>query len=281
MNHKPLINLSFFKTGHRGARGLYPENTIEGMKLALRLGMNTIEFDVVVSKDKKLVVSHEPYMNHEICLKPDGSIIFPEDEKNYSLYKMTYEEIHQFDCGSKIHPRFPIQQKNIECKPLLSDLFKTLEVFKSELLLSSFIYDIELKSEESEYGFSQPHPEEFCQLVLSMINEHQLLNRVIFRSFDKKILQTLHSIDPNLPIALIVEDQLPVQQQLINLGFNPFIYSPLYSLVTPKDLYFLHSRAIKVVPWTVNHPDTMRTLIEMKVDGIITDFPDRLTEIVP
>ncbi|HSZ26331.1 MAG TPA: glycerophosphodiester phosphodiesterase family protein, partial [Cytophagaceae bacterium] len=102
---------TFFKTGHRGCRGIYPENTLEGFRRAIDLGINSLELDVVVSKDRQLVVSHEPYMNPEICLKPDGSEITPSEEKQYNLYTMTYEEIKKFDCGLKIHPRFPNQKK--------------------------------------------------------------------------------------------------------------------------------------------------------------------------
>ena len=99
----------FFKTGHRGCRGLFPENTLTGFREAIRLGVNTLELDIAVSKDLQLVVSHEPYMHPDFCLKPNGQPLLESESRTFNFFNMEYEEIKQFDCGSKIHPRFPAQ----------------------------------------------------------------------------------------------------------------------------------------------------------------------------
>src|SRR5438128_2424457 len=101
----------FDKEGHRGCRGLMPENTIPAMLKALELGVTTLEMDAVITKDGQVILSHEPFFNHEITTKADGKFIDEKEEKNYNIFKMTYAETHQFDVGLKPHPRFPQQQK--------------------------------------------------------------------------------------------------------------------------------------------------------------------------
>jgi glycerophosphoryl diester phosphodiesterase len=108
--------------GHRGARGLMPENTIPAFLEALNYGVTTLELDVVITKDGEVLVSHEPYMSHEMCLKPTGETISAEEAAKYNIYKMTYAETQQFDCGMKPHPRFPEQKKIKATKPLLRNV---------------------------------------------------------------------------------------------------------------------------------------------------------------
>ena len=104
-------NTSFDIEGHRGCRGLMPENTIPAMYKAIDLGVTTLEMDAVITKDREVVVSHEPFFNHEITTKPDGTEVKESEERNLNIYHMTYEEVKQFDVGKKNHPRFPRQQK--------------------------------------------------------------------------------------------------------------------------------------------------------------------------
>src|SRR5258706_7278665 len=112
----------FDKQGHRGCRGLLPENTIPAMLKALDLGVTTLEMDVVITKDKKVVLSHEQWFSEEITTKPDGTYMRPREERKFNIYWMTYEDVKTFDVGMKPHPRFPQQQKIKVVKPLLSDL---------------------------------------------------------------------------------------------------------------------------------------------------------------
>ena len=108
--------------GHRGCRGLYPENTIPAFLHAMDLGVNTLEMDLAVTGDGQLLVSHEPYMSAEMCLDRQGKEISDSAQYQYNIYQMSYAEIQQFDCGSKSHPRFPDQKKMVVNKPLLMDV---------------------------------------------------------------------------------------------------------------------------------------------------------------
>ena len=109
--------------GHRGARGLLPENSIPAFIKAVELGVTTLELDVCISKDMKVVVSHEPFMNHVFCLGPDGEEL-SDDPFETNLFKMDYQQISSFDCGSRPNPRFPNQELRAVPKPLLADVFK-------------------------------------------------------------------------------------------------------------------------------------------------------------
>ncbi len=264
---------TFFKTGHRGCRGLFPENTLTGFLEAIQLGANTLELDIVVSKDAKLVVSHEPYMNPEICLQPNGNEINSDEDKKFNLFLLSYEEIKSFDCGLKFHPRFPNQKKIASYKPLLHEVIETCEnyILKNEL---SLLYDIEIKSEQTEYSISQPLPEVFAEMLATYIFKNNLAQKVIVRSFDPKPLQYLHKRYPTLSLALIVENHLSAKENLHHLGFIPYMYSPEYNLLTNEDITYLKEKNSLIVPWTVNTEEEILKLVKLEVNGIITDYPN-------
>ncbi|RZK77958.1 MAG: glycerophosphodiester phosphodiesterase, partial [Pedobacter sp.] len=115
--------------GHRGGMALMPENTIAAMINGVKLGVKTLELDVVISADGKVVVSHDAYMSSDFMRKPDGSDISKEEERGMSLYKMTYDSIRRFDAGTKPHPLFPGQVKMKAYRPLLSDLIDSVEAY--------------------------------------------------------------------------------------------------------------------------------------------------------
>ena len=118
--------VTFDIQGHRGCRGLMPENTIPAMITAIDLGVTTLELDVVVTKDKKVIVSHEPWFGRDITTKPDGSYMGEREEKRFNIYWMTYEQTRTFDVGIKPHPRFPQQQKMKVTKPLLTEVIDSV-----------------------------------------------------------------------------------------------------------------------------------------------------------
>ena len=113
--------------GHRGCRGLMPENTIPGMLYALELGVVTLEMDISITKDKQLILSHEPFFSEEITTKPDGSFVTEKEERNLNIYTMNYDSVVKYDVGLKPHPRFLKQQKIVVAKPLLADLFAAVK----------------------------------------------------------------------------------------------------------------------------------------------------------
>lgn len=270
------MQISFDKQGHRGCRGLMPENTFPAMRTALGLGVTTLEMDVVITKDKKVVLSHEPFFNHEISTKPDGNFIDEKEEKNYNIYQMTYDQVKAFDVGMKPHPRFPQQQKVKAVKPLLSDLLDSINQYMITSRRPLPYYNIETKTQPATDNIFHPEPAEFVELLMTVIKEKGIEERVIIQSFDFRTLQYLHQKYPIIKTAMLIEDfdKRSLEDQLKALGFIPAIYSPYYSLVNEELLKKCHQQNIKVIPWTVNDKATIENLKKMGVDGIITDYPN-------
>ena len=267
---------NFDKQGHRGCRGLMPENTIPAMLYAIDLGVTTLEMDVVISKDGKVVLSHEPFFNHEISTKPDGTYIEELEEKNYNIYQMNYDEVKTFDVGMKPHPRFPHQQKMKAIKPLLSDLVDSLDEHMKTRRRGLFYYNIETKTNTATDNIFHPGPEEFVEKLMQVIIEKNIRSKVIIQSFDIRTLKYLHEKYPDVTTALLIEegDGDTISEKIIAMGFMPSILSPHFSLVTKKLLSDWHSHHRKVIPWTVNEKEKIESLKKMGVDGIITDYPD-------
>ena len=268
------------KQGHRGCRGLMPENTIPAMIHAIGMGVTTLEMDVVITKDKQVVLSHEPFFNHEISTKPDGSFIEEKDEKNYNIYRMSYEEVKTFDVGLKPHPRFPEQEKMKAIKPLLADMFDSVKNYMMMARRPFPYYNIETKCLPSSDSIYHPEPGEFVELLMKVIKEKQLEEMVIIQSFDTRTLKYLHQHYPEIKTALLLEenDGEKTGEKINEMGFMPSILSPHYSLVTKELLNGWHLHKRKVIPWTVNDKPTIDILIKMGVDGIITDYPNLFSE---
>ncbi|RXR19064.1 glycerophosphodiester phosphodiesterase [Flavobacterium amnicola] len=278
----PLISFGqeFDIQGHRGCRGLLPENTIEAFKKAIDLGVTTLEMDVVISKDHQVLLSHEPFLSHEIALDLNGNEIAEKDEKNFNLYQMDYAQIKQYDCGSKIHPRFSEQEKIITYKPLLSEVIDFAESYIQKNYPGRKIqYNIETKSDPKGDDRFHPKPKEFVDLLVAVLNQKAISDRVYIQSFDSRTLQYLHTTFPNYKTVLLVENKMSVAKNLKLLGFTPDIYSPEFILLNQKKVEKLHQKNIKVIPWTINKKDDMKRIISYGVDGIITDYPNRYFEL--
>jgi glycerophosphoryl diester phosphodiesterase len=270
---------TFDLQGHRGARGLRPENSIPAFILALDSGVTTIELDLAISKDKQVVVSHEPWMSASICLKPDGSQISAQEEKSFSLYEMDYEQIRKFDCGSKGNAKFPEQVKMPTFKPLLKDVIIAVEHHIRNYGLYEVDYNIEIKSSPSGDNKQHPTPEVFSDLVYNLIDQYLPLERVVIQSFDFRVLKYWHEKYPDIRLAALIENTKTVDANLRTLGFNPSVYSPHYKLLTKEVVDHLRDVDIRVIPWTVNEVGDMRKMLQWKVDGFITDYPDRAASI--
>ncbi len=267
---------SFDYQGHRGCRGLIPENTIPAFLKAIDLHVTTLEMDAVITKDKQVIISHEPFFNHEITTKPDGSFIDEKDERTYNIYKMTFDEIKRYDVGLKQHPRFSQQQKLAAHKPLLSEVIDSAEAKTNALNLPAIYYNIETKSKPETDGIYHPKPDVFVDLIMAVILSKHIEERVIIQSFDIRTLQYLHVKYPSIKTALLIEDfdKKQFALQLKNLGFIPTIYSPENSLVTPLLVRQCKEFGIKLIPWTVNEAAKIEALKAMGVDGIISDYPN-------
>jgi len=259
--------------GHRGARGILPENSIPGFLAALDSGVTTIEMDVVVSKDGLIVVSHEAFMNHDICLDREGNRINKSEEKEHNIYQYNYDEIKKFDCGSIGNPNFPEQQKIKVSKPLLSEVIKAVEIHIKNYTLFEVDYNIEIKSEKSTDNLHHPPTKEFSDLVYEVIDAYLPWERVNIQSFDFRVLKYWHHQYPAVRLAALVANIKSIDTNLANLGFKPEIYSPYYKLLNKRKVRNLHKRGLKVIPWTVNYEKQMKKIMGWGVDGIITDYP--------
>ena len=266
--------------GHRGCRGLLPENTIPAFLKAIELGATTLELDVVISKDKQVVVSHDPYLSHIICLNAKGEALSEEEEKEYNLYKMSYAEIAQCDCGSQPHPGFPEQENFTVYKPLLIDVIDTVEQFVKQQGFAPIRYNSEIKSSPEGDGVFQPKPAKFVQLVLDVIKDKGVQDRMSIQSFDVRPLQVIHKKEPSFRLAYLIGngDTTP-QENLKKLGFTPEVYSPHFKLVDESLLDFARQENMQVIPWTVNEPEDIQDMLDLGVDGIISDYPERVVEL--
>lgn len=266
----------FDTEAHRGGRGLMPENTIAAMMNGLAFGVTTLEMDAVITKDKKVILSHEPFFNQEITTKPDGSFVKPEEEKSLNIYQMNYEEVKKYDVGLKPHPRFAKQEKIAATKPLLADVFDAVKQYMAEAKRPYPLFNIETKSQPESDNLFHPAPAEFVDLLMKVVKEKNMEEHVIIQSFDFRTLQYLHKNYPKIKTAMLVEatDNRSFRKQLDDLGFTPTIHSPAYQLVTANLIAECHEKNIKIIPWTVNDKATFDKLKDMGVDGIITDYPD-------
>ncbi|MBZ9728668.1 glycerophosphodiester phosphodiesterase [Salegentibacter sp. JZCK2] len=273
-------NVTIQVQGHRGDRGNFPENSIPAFISAVKKGADVIELDVVISKDKKVVVSHEPFMHSLYVLTPSGDTISEENQEKFNLYQMTYDSIRKFDVGSKGNRLFPEQQKQKTYKPLLAEAIDSVENFIQNNKMDEVTYNIELKSSENKYGAYQPEPKEFVELALQVIQGKNLENKMNLQSFDVNILNEVHQSYPEVEIAYLVYTE-GIQKNLDLLSFSPEIYSPHYALV--KDTAFvdsIKSRDMQLIPWTVNEEKDIKKMIELEVDAIITDYPERVLQLL-
>ncbi|MVT07116.1 glycerophosphodiester phosphodiesterase [Chitinophaga sp. ysch24] len=269
---------SFYKVGHRGTRGLMPENTIPAMIKGIETGSNTIEFDVHITKDGKVVVYHDASFNPDYTTKPDGSEIPKETRKDYTFYKMDYSSIRPFVIGEKAYPEYPEQQRIKSYAPLLSELIDSVEAYTKLHGLPPVYYLLEIKSSEKTDGMEQPVPEEYIDKLMAVKQLKPLGKRLIIQSFDARPLQVLHRRYPKMTLGFLTGDKAPAAQQLEGLGFKPQFYNPHYSLVTKEVVELCHSKKIQIVPWTVQEAAEMKKLKGLGVDGIITDYPNRFPE---
>lgn len=269
---------SFDLQGHRGARGLLPENTIPSFLIALDYEVDTIELDLVVTKDRKLLVSHEPWFHHNISTKPDGTPVSEDEQMSFNIFDMTYEETTLFDVGLRGHHLYPRQQPVAVQKPLLRDAVRAIEEYVAENNLNPVAYNIETKSVPDQYGIMYPYPDEYARLLADELSdlhiEFDILSRVIIQSFDPATLIEFRKLMPEVAQAILVNHDEPMEYYLDQLGYTPEIWSPNFSLITSEIVKQAHDYGMLVIPWTINTVDEMRNQLEMGVDGLITDYPD-------
>ena len=265
--------------GHRGCRGLLPENTIPAFMKALELGVTTLELDLVISKDKQVIVSHEPFFNHEIS-SLDGERIKEEAERSHNIYQLTREELSRYDVGQIAHPRFPDQANLAIGKPTLIELAAAVQQKCIQLGIALPYYNVEIKRVPKQDNTYHPEAREYAELVLKAIYTSQIVEQTYIQSFDPASLEQVRSQDDKIPLVYLIENEESTEANLKKLSFTPEVYSPYYKLVDATMVDLCNKLGMKLIPWTANEKEEMTALLDLGVHGIISDYPDRLLEVI-
>jgi glycerophosphoryl diester phosphodiesterase len=260
--------------GHRGARYVLPENSLPAFQYALEIGVDTIELDTGVTKDGHVVIVHDQKINPTICKLKDGR----PSSKNQWISQLTLTEVKQYDCGSLVNPRFKNQTliPNTEI-PTLKELFDLVN--ESSLPNAKSInFNIETKS-NPKFPDAQPSPEVFVKLILDLVDQYQLNGRVTLQSFDHRTLLAANAIKPNIKLVALFGDNLS-DWVAPTVAAKATVVSPRHDYLTSAEVDQIHKAGLTVIPWTANRKEDWARLIEMKVDGIITDNPQPLIKML-
>lgn len=261
--------------GHRGCRGVMPENTLEAFTYAIKeYDVTTLELDLCVSKDLELVVSHEPFFNHEIA-SLDGVRIEESKQLQHNLYSMDYEQIKNYDVGSVTHPKFPDQENMPAIKPLLRDVVAVAEKLNPDIQ-----YNIEIKRKPKMDEYYHPKYDQFADLVVREVDRLGIKSRTVIQCFDIETLRYLHEHYKSYTLSYLVEYGDDAKGNFEKLGFLTAVYSPYYKILTSADIAYCHDHDITVIPWTLNDKKDIKKYIDMGVDGIISDFPGRVNQVI-
>jgi len=245
--------------GHRGARAIYPENTLPAFEYAIKIGADVLEMDVAVTKDDVLVISHDPHINPEICKGPHPGI---------AIHQLTLSELHEYDCGALKNPHFPKQQ------PVPGTRIPTLDEVLNLSRGNRVEFNIETKSFPDHPELTPP-PDVFARMLLDVIRRHKLESRAIVQSFDFRTLHAMKRLASNIRLSALWEGAARPFVDIAREG-DAAIISPLFKLVTPQQVKAAHEAKIQVVPWTADTPTDWQMLIDAGVDAIITDDPAAL-----
>ncbi|PCJ19568.1 MAG: glycerophosphodiester phosphodiesterase [Candidatus Cloacimonadota bacterium] len=259
--------------GHRGARSILPENTLPAIKYALEVGVDVLEFDLAVTKDDYLVLSHNPQISGDICKDKYGNSL---PKKGKFINKMTLREVQSYDCGVLQNPRFKNQKTIKGTKiPTLDEVFEMLRKNKHKNAQKIW-FNIETKiyKDHPEYTVS---PKKFAKLLYLSLKKNQVRHRTVVQSFDYRTLIRMRLLDPSIKISALIAKARP-SFTAIAKGLNPDYISPKATLLTSDNISMAHFYGMKVVPWTINKKEDWDKYIMMGVDGIITDDPKPLVD---
>ena len=284
---------------HRGGRALFPENTLVSFAKALSMGVNTLELDIGVTKDGAIVVSHERHLNPDLARGADGNYVAAP---GIPFVQLRLDEVKQVDVG-QIRPdsayaaQFPEQRAVPGTKiPTLKELI--------DLVRRSGNADVRLNIEtkiDPNHPEESPEPERFVTLLLDLLRAEKFENRVMVQSFDWRTLQLVQKRAARIPTVYLTQQagKEPTvfldRASVWSAGFNPAerggslprtikvaggaIWSPYFGDITPALIAESHALGLAVVAWTVNKEADMARLIEIGVDGIISDHPDLLRKV--
>lgn len=289
---------AFDLQGHRGARGLAPENTLEGFATALAIGVSTLELDLGMTKDGVIVVSHDRNLNPDHTRDADGTFLTGEGP---AIRSLTLAELKPYDVGrlkpgSRYASGFP-EQKGVDGArvPTLIEVFDLVRRTGAEHVR----FNIETKLTPTS-DVADANVERFAARVVKTVRDAGMAERVTIQSFDWRTLMVVKRIAPEIEIACLTTERGENSNvQRGRPGPSPWtagldidevggsaaglakkagcaVWSPFFRDVTPNAITDAKAKGLKVIPWTVNDVAEMKALIEAGVDGLITDYPDRL-----
>ncbi len=257
--------------GHRGCRGLLPENTLPAFEAAIEAGTDVLEMDLAVTRDGVLVISHDPHVNPEICLHSDGRRI---DYPAPLIHELDLAEVKTFDCGTLKNPRFEYQNPVPGAKiPTLLEVFALVrESPHAHAQKIGFNIETKIFPEQPEYTVGA---DEFSALAVKAFHESGFLDRITLQSFDPRTLIAAKALSPSLKTVMLIED---ADANMFELGkeVGAFAISPDFSLISKDLVHALQAEGFKVIPWTLNSHREWAMAIDMGVDGIISDYPQAL-----
>jgi glycerophosphoryl diester phosphodiesterase len=270
---RPVKNRNFEIQGHRGARWVRPENTLSAFRYALAAGVDTLEMDLLVTKDGVLVVAHDPVLNPDICLDPKGRRL----TKSVAVRSLTLKQLKRYDCGTLVNPRFPMQAPQPKERiPTLEEVLVWLANDPNPRA-KTVLLNLETKSEEAHPEFA-PSPKVFAKLVLDMMKKHGVLDRSTLQSFDFRTLVAARALEPKVMISALIEDRPKEPLVEIAARLKANVVSPNHEWLTAEDVMSLQAAQVKVIPWTVNAKADWERLVSFGVDGMISDHPQALLE---
>jgi glycerophosphoryl diester phosphodiesterase len=286
---------AFDLQGHRGARGLLPENTLAAFERALRIGVTTLEMDTAVTADGVVVVSHDPVLNPDLVRGPDGQWV----TEPLVIRQLTHAQLQQYDVG-RIRPgsnyakTFSQQQPQDGARmPTLAAVFELAKRLGADRVQ----FDIETKMDLRNPAHTLP-PEAFVDAVVKVVREAGVEDRVMIQSFDWRTLQAVKKVAPRIR-TVYLSTQTPrgsnLDSPVFTAGFTleqhgsvpamvkaagGHVWSPNFPAVTPELVKQGQALGLKVIPWTVNEEADIERVIAMGVDGIISDYPDRVRAVM-
>lgn len=262
---------------HRGGAGLMPENTLYSMQNAIDMGVNTLELDLQVSADGQVVVSHDAYFHSRYATRPDGSIVGKNDPKEY-IYTMPYSEIKKYDVGNRVSEVWPEKACIPAYKPLANELLDFTEGYAAKTGRSPMRYNIEIKCRAGKAeGKDWPEYHEFVDKCMEVMLSKGLGDRLVVQCFDVRALNYMHEKYPQVKLSYLTGTKDKVFEEYMGkLNFVPDWISPHYSNVDAEFCKKAHEIGMKIVPWTVDEPEDIQRMIDLKVEAIISNYPDRL-----
>jgi glycerophosphoryl diester phosphodiesterase len=266
-----LTQLSFATEvhGHRGSRSVFPENTLVAFDYALSNGADYIEVDTHMTKDNEIVIHHDSSINRLICLMANGRPI----QRTYTIKKLTLNEIKSFDCGTLTLREFPRQQSVPgERVPTLQEV---IDLFKHHLESKPYIkLNIEIKFERNS---NYPALEPYVDKILDLVRDNKLEEHIIYQSFSKDVVKHLEDVDPNhITYLLSASPFANYQRVLEDTGADGL--SIYHSWINENLVNTVRTMNRKILSWTANKKSEWRKLLNLGVDGIITDDPAGLYE---